>query len=58
MGGETLGPVEALFLSIVVRWEWVSEQRSNLMEGRGEGAGNGIGGVVEGKLGRGIPFEM
>jgi hypothetical protein len=38
-----------------VRKEWVSEWRSSLIETGGEG---GDMGFVEGKLGRGITFEM
>jgi hypothetical protein len=53
MGGEALGPVKVLCPSIGEHrgqeWEWV-----------GWGAGGGGGDMVfsEGKLGRGITFEM
>ena len=53
MGGEALGPVKALCPSIGEcrtrnRSGWVGEQR--------EGGGNR--GFLEGKLGKGITFEM
>jgi hypothetical protein len=38
-----------------VRWEWVGRWVSTLIELRG---GGGDRGVVEGKLGKGITFEM
>jgi hypothetical protein len=53
MGGEALGTVKALCPSIGEcqdqEWEWV-----------GWGAGRGVGdrGFSEGKLGKGITFEM
>jgi hypothetical protein len=51
MGGEALGPVKALYPSIGEcqdqDWEWV-----------GWGAGGGDRGFSEGKLGKGITFEM
>ena len=57
IGGEALGPVKALFLSVgecqarVLRWEWMGWRGSFLIEaGPGE-----IGGQ---KLGKGIAFEM
>ena len=50
MGGETLGPVKFLCPSIGEcqdqKWEWV-------VWGTGEGRG-----LLEGKLGKGITFEM
>jgi hypothetical protein len=53
MGGETLGPVKALCSSIGEcqdqEWEWVGWGA----EGRG-----GDRGFLEGKLGKGITFEM
>jgi hypothetical protein len=51
MGGEALGPVKALCPSIGEcldqEWEWV-----------GWGAEGGGRGLLEGKLGKGITFEM
>jgi hypothetical protein len=51
MGGEALGPVKALCPSIGEcqdqEWEWV-----------GWGAGGGDREFLEGKLGKGITFEM
>jgi hypothetical protein len=51
MGGEALGPVKILCLSIEEcqgqEWEWA-----------GWGAGEGGRGFSEGKLGKGITFEM
>jgi hypothetical protein len=53
MGGEALGPVKALCLSIGEcqdqEWKWV-----------GWGAGGGVGDrrISEGKLGKGITFEL
>jgi hypothetical protein len=53
MGREVLGPMKALCPSIVEcqdqEWEWV-------VSGAGQG-GRGWG-FLEGKLGRGITFEM
>jgi hypothetical protein len=52
MGGEALGPVKVLCTSIGEgqdqEWEWVGEQ----------GEVGGDRGFLEGKLGRGITFEM
>jgi hypothetical protein len=41
-----------------MRKEWVSRWRSTLREAKGWGRGGWDGGSMEGKLGRGIPFEM
>jgi hypothetical protein len=53
MGGEALGPVKVLCPSIEEclgqEWEWV---------GWGEGERGGSRGFSEGKLGKGITFEM
>jgi hypothetical protein len=53
MGGEALGPVKALCPNIKEfqdqEWEWV---------GWGSGRGGRGRGFSEGKLGRGITFEM
>jgi hypothetical protein len=53
MGGEALDPVKALCPSIGEcqnqEWELV---------GWGAGRGGGDGGFLEGKLGKGITFEM
>jgi hypothetical protein len=53
MGGEALGPVKALCPSIGEcqdqEWEWV---------GWGQGSGGGDRGFLDGKLGKGITFEM
>ena len=53
MGGEALGPVKALCPSIgecqVQEWEWVDWRA---------GVGGEDRGFLEGKLGKGITFEM
>ena len=53
MGGEALGPVEVLCPNIGEcqdwEWEWV---------GWGAGTGGGVRGFLEGKLRKGITFEM
>jgi hypothetical protein len=53
MGGEDLGPVKVLYPSIGEfqgqEWEWM---------GWGAGGGGRDGGFSEGKLGKGITFEM
>jgi hypothetical protein len=53
MGGEDLGPVKVLYPSIGEgqdwEWEWV---------GWRPGGGRGDKGFSEGKLGKGITFEM
>ena len=53
MGGEALGPVKALCPSIGEcqgqEWEWL---------GWGAGMGGGDSGFSEGKLRKGITFEM
>jgi hypothetical protein len=60
VGGKALGPVKALFPSVgqcQVRWEWLGGRGSILIEAGG--VGEGWGRVVpEGKLGKGITFEM
>jgi hypothetical protein len=53
MGGKALGPAKALCPNIGEcqdqEWEWV---------GWGAGPGGGVRGFLEGKLGKGITFEM
>lgn len=53
MGGETLAPVKVLCPSIGKCQDWERE-----WVGWGAGGGGGYRGFSEGKLGKGITFEM
>jgi hypothetical protein len=56
MGGEALGPVKVICLSIGECQG--QEEGMDGLEIRGKGEGRGEGGLLEGRLGMGITFEM